>query len=99
MVGPDEFNDTTATGAVAGSALMPRVVHLDPLAVTTALQQRGELGLSLAGLGMQGFPTGPGQPNPDVLTRYLDNGLKDTRDEFESPCCYSTRNYVRFRWA
>ena len=56
---------------------MPRVVHIDPFAVTTALQQRTELGLSLATpLAAMGFPTGPGQPNPDILTRYLDNALK-----------------------
>lgn len=60
------------TPIAIASALTPAVVHIDPLAVTSTLQQRLELSLPDNG----GFTTGSNQPNPDVLTRYLENSLK-----------------------
>ena len=75
---PEEFLERRTTPVltvpVPATALAPEVVHIDPLAITTTLQQRLELGI----LANSGFPTMgiPLQPNPDVLTRYVDNALK-----------------------
>ena len=63
-------NDLTPSGSA--SALFPEVVHIDPFAITSTIQQRLELGLA----PNSGFPMALDQPNPDILTRYLDNGLK-----------------------
>lgn len=72
IVGNESRTTATPTTAVLASALTPRVLHLDPYAITSNLQQRLELGLA----PNNGFPDGANQASPDILTRYLDNNLK-----------------------